>query len=198
MTLLDRPTLPINAPPQRKTWTGEEYDRLVVLGAFDGMRLELIDGEVFEMSPMGENHGFVTLRTLYILMRLFPLPKYTVKPQIPFKLNPKSRPEPDLAIYAGDLSETKSFEHLPLLAVEVSDSSLDYDRRIKLPAYASRQISEVWIINLPASSVEIHRNPHEVAGGQWAYDPALIFKGDETFATLIDPAALISARDLLA
>jgi Uma2 family endonuclease len=197
MTLIN-PPIPSSRPgPRPKRWSGQEYDRLVALGAFDHQRVELINGEVVEMSPMGQKHGLAILLTQYTLMHICPADAFTVKPQIPFKLNAKSRPEPDVAVYRGNLRQTEDFGLKPLLAIEVADSSLEYDREVKLPAYASQLIPEIWIINLIDDQIEVYRDPHPINGDAFAYSPAIFRKRGDTLATLFAPQTPIPAIDLL-
>jgi Uma2 family endonuclease len=196
MTLLD-PPISVRPPPQPKRWTGAEYDRLVESGAFDRQRLELLNGELIEMSPMGEDHAQTIVRLIYTFLPMFPPGLYTLKPQIPFRLNSNSRPEPDVALYRGSIAESSSFDLHPVLVIEVSDSSLNYDRNQKLPAYASQHIPEVWIVNLQDACVEVYRNPHEIAGGAFAYSPATVLRKGDSIATLERPDTPINASDLL-
>lgn len=149
------------------------------------------------MSPMGEVHGLALTLAGQVLQRVCPADRYTVKWQIPFRLNPLSRPEPDVAIYRGKARDVRSFDIKPLLAIEVADSSLDYDRDIKLPAYASQAIPEIWIVNLIDDQIEVYRDPHPISGDAFAYAPAIIVKRGDTLSTLLEPTCAIAAVDLL-
>ena len=147
--------------PQPYRFTVEEFEKLEF--ADPDARVELLDGEIFEMSPIGENHAFETFKLQEILDRASQK-RYLIWNQNPIRLSNRSRPQPDLALLEPPLKQYKGKLPEPTqigLLVEVADSSLWYDRNKKLPRYANAGIREVWILNLKASELEVYRNPNE-------------------------------------
>jgi Uma2 family endonuclease len=126
-------------------------------------RLELIEGEVITMSPIGFRHAFV----INYLGNWFPRQlgeRAIISIQNPIRLDPHSEPQPDLVIlkpredfYAHQLPQAQDV----LLLIEVADSSLSYDREIKVPLYAKHRINEVWLFNLNQAQLEVYRSPQE-------------------------------------
>lgn len=128
-----------------------EYERMVDAGVFaDGARIELIEGELFDMAPIGPDHqGIVDLLTEAFVLAL--RRTAIVRVQGPIILGDLSAPEPDLAL----LRRRENFyvdahPRAPdvLLAVEVAHSSLVHDREVKLPTYARYEVPEVWLIDV--------------------------------------------------
>ena len=134
-----------------------EYDRLVGLGMLRGEKVELLYGRLVRMSPQGEAHVFSVTRLNKLLIRALG-DRAEVRVQAPFGASDVSEPEPDLAIVSpGDYLN----EHpgRALLLVEVADSSLQDDRRIKGPLYATAGVPEYWIVDVIARAVEVYRDP---------------------------------------
>ncbi|MBW6394579.1 Uma2 family endonuclease [Thermus sp. SYSU G05001] len=142
---------------QRYRFGIEEFERL-----FQGVTgVELLDGEVYQMSPIGPKHAEVVARLVTRFAQALG-DKARVWPQNPVRLPPGSEPQPDIAL----LKPKDYWEALPsaediLLLVEVSESSLDYDRNVKLPLYARSGIPEVWILDLLENRLHVFRHPKE-------------------------------------
>ena len=124
-------------------------------------RLELIEGRIVDMSPIGSSHASFVNRLLAICVRLFH-PQAIVSVQNPVQLNAYSEPQPDLML----LQPRDDFyaEHHPtpedvLLLIEVADTSLEYDQQVKIPLYARSGIQEVWRLNLCNQTLEVYRVP---------------------------------------
>lgn len=124
-------------------------------------RVELLDGKIIEMSPAGKRHAAMVKRLNAMFSKLLE-GKAVISVQDPIIASRYSMPQPDLAIlkYRADFYE----EALPrstdvLLVIEVADSTLLKDQKIKLPLYATAGIPEYWIINLEANEVEVYREP---------------------------------------
>ena len=143
----------------RRYFTVDEYHRMGEAGVFsENDRVELIEGEILKMSPIGSRHA-ASVNRLNMLFNNLLGARAIVSVQNPVVLNDFSEPEPDLAI----LKRRDDFyaEALPsptdvLLVIEIADTSVAYDHEIKLPAYARSGIPEVWLANLPAETVEAH------------------------------------------
>jgi Uma2 family endonuclease len=178
--------------PHPKKWTGAEYDRLVEGGFFDHQRVELIEGEVFEMSPMNDPHVKAIVRVQYALLKIFPSNESTVLVQCALRLGDDARPEPDLAVAAGSPLNLQGRPNSALLVVEVSDSTLDFDRREKSGVYAENKLPDYWIVNLIDRCLEVHRNPVE---GRYAQVFSL--KPGEFVSPVASPDAKVAVADLL-
>jgi Uma2 family endonuclease len=124
-------------------------------------RVELLEGEVCAMSPVGSLHAACVNRiSRYLIERTGN--QAVVSEQNPVRLNDHSEPQPDICVarYREDFyaSEHPSPDDI-LLLIEVADTSMSYDRDIKLPVYARSKISEVWIVNLPEQSALCYGKP---------------------------------------
>ena len=146
-----------------KHWiTADEYERMGDAGIFSSdSRLELIEGEVYEMSPIGSPHAACVKFLSTLLNRLFG-GKLLVSTQDPIRLNDFSEPQPDIALlrWRDDFYRTAHprAEDIVLL-IEVADTTLHIDRVVKLPLYAKAGIPEVWIVNLIDDQIEIYAEP---------------------------------------
>lgn len=151
------------APTQRRLFTRAEYYRMAEVGILRrNERIELIEGEIVEMSPIGPRHrAFVGNLTELLITRL--AGQALVHVQMGVALGERSDPEPDLAILqrrrAIPYKEREAHAEDVLLLIEVADSSLTYDRTTKLRLYAAARIREYWIVDCTTETVEIYRDP---------------------------------------
>ena len=123
--------------------------------------MELIRGEIVQMSPIGSRHAACVKRLNQIFNRLVG-DRALVSVQDPVILSPDSEPQPDLALlrprpdfYEREHPQAKDV----LLLIEICETSVDSDRRVKVPLYAEADVPEVWLIDLGAREVEVYRNP---------------------------------------
>lgn len=146
-----------------KHWfTVAEYERMGAAGIFAvGDRVELIEGEIIEMSPIGKRHAACVNRLTTLLVRAID-PAGIISVQNPIRLHDFSEPQPDIAI----LKPREDFyaQALPVpadvrLVIEVCDTTLEYDRQIKLPLYARAGIAEVWLVNPMDEQIETFAQP---------------------------------------
>lgn len=153
---------------QRHRFDVAEYHRMAETGILsEGDRVELVDGEVVEMSPIGSAHQAVVDR-LNRLLTSFAGQDYIVRPQGPVRLDEHNEPQPDLALlrFREDFYERKHpGPGDALLLIEISESSLAYDRSVKLPLYAGSGIPEVWVVDLAAGEAEAHSGSRSSTGG---------------------------------
>lgn len=146
----------------RKRFTIDEYHRMAEVGILSEYdRVELIDGEIVEMSPIGKHHAAIVNRLIAVLTEQVGR-RAIVSPQNPLLLSDESEPQPDIALFK--FRDDYYAEQLPtpadtLLIIEVADSSLDFDRLVKLPRYARGGVPEVWIVNLAVGVIEVYREP---------------------------------------
>lgn len=179
-------------------WTVDEYYKMAELGLFDGKRVELIEGEIIEMSAMGRPHVIAVKKTEHALEVAFGA-GWFVQPQAPLRFHPKSEPEPDLAVISGELEDYSEHPDAAALVVEISDTTLGQDRNDKGSLYAKAGIADYWIINLRRRQVEVFRRPvaDEEAKYGFSYADRLIFKEGELVTPLAKPTASIAVADVL-
>ena len=143
-------------------FTVDEYHRIAESGVFgEDDRVELIEGEIIRMSPIGSRHvSRVTEATWLLGRRLGDDVRVSV--QSPIRLNEYGEPQPDLAV----ISARNYNDQLPgpedvLLVIEVADTSVAYDRGVKFPLYARAGIPEVWIVDLVGEVIERYSGASE-------------------------------------
>jgi Uma2 family endonuclease len=145
------------APEHFRPLRRVEYDKLVALGTFDGERIELIEGALRQMSPIGPPHAS-TVDDLAELLVLALTGRAKVRVQGSYAASELSEPEPDCCVIPlGDYRAAHPSE--AHLIVEVADSSLRYDRGEKAQLYAACGVPEYWVVNLVDRVVEVHRAP---------------------------------------
>ncbi|MEM8722868.1 MAG: Uma2 family endonuclease [Cyanobacteria bacterium P01_G01_bin.39] len=155
----------------RKKFTLDEYHRLVDLGFFtENDKIELIRGEIIEMSPKRTSHSVcnsILFGELYSLLR----DRANVRGQEPIILA-DSEPEPDVVIAKQKDDNYLSAHPIPedvILIIEISDSTLQYDRETKLTLYAEAGINHYWIINLVENHLEVYSNSFANSQGKFGY-----------------------------
>ena len=151
----------------RHRFTVAEYVRMGQTGIIsEDKRVELVCGEVIEMSPIGERHAAcVDFLTQLVTLRL--RRSAIVRVQNPVQLDDYSEPQPDITVLKPRDDFYRHAHPRPedvLLVIEVSDSTLEYDRKVKMPLYAGAGIPEAWLVNLPEERVEAYSDP---AGGEY-------------------------------
>lgn len=150
----------VNMPIRR--FSVEEYYRLAevgILGPED--KVELINGEIVKMSPIGPRHAGVVITINKLLPTLLG-EQYLLSPQNPVRLSSYSEPEPDIVIlHAREDNYTKSHPQAKdvALLIEVSNSTLEYDTKVKLPLYAEQGISQYWVIDLQEDRILTYSDP---------------------------------------
>jgi Uma2 family endonuclease len=157
-------------------------------------RVELIEGELVAMTPIGSNHSG-TINTLTRALVMAVGNRGVVAVQNPVKLDDLSEPQPDFSILRPRPDDYRRATPRPdevLLIIEVADSSLAYDRAIKRALYARHGIPEFWIVNLQANIVEVCRKP----AGEAYTDISTIERGGTLEPQLL-PGAAIPAAVLL-
>ncbi len=183
------------AGPAPRLFTVDEYYRMVEAGILhEDDRLELLEGKIIQMAAMGSRHAACILR-----LNEFFTPQVVGRAntavQIPVRLSVRSEPEPDLMLlrfrpdrYADALPGPSDV----LLLIEVSDTTLRYDRDTKLSLYAKAGIPEVWIFDLEGARLLVHRNPS--ADG---YEQVLTFRAGSAVAPAAFPELSLNVEDIL-
>ena len=180
---------------KRRRFSVKEYHRLIEVGILTKEdRVELLEGEIVEMSPIGDPHQGTVDR----LNRLFTSrlgEQVIVRVQGPILLaSVESEPQPDVALLVPrqDFYTTRRPEPADvLLAVEVMDSSVGKDRRVKLPLYARAGLREVWLVDLNTERVEVYRRP-----GSSGYAESRVLQPGERLAIQAFPDVAFTAADL--
>ncbi|MEL6654916.1 MAG: Uma2 family endonuclease [Bacteroidota bacterium] len=169
-----------------KHWSVEEYHRLQETGLLtEADTVELLAGKIVYMSPINSTHADIVDNLMEWLLTHIDSDK-KIRVQNPITLG-KSEPEPDLAV----VNRRSYREHHPFapdvfLVIEVSDSTLQKDRDIKLPIYAAANIAEYWIVNIPMRCIEVYTKPN---GKQ--YDRMETFRpGDDLHSSAVGRLAI--------
>jgi len=145
----------------RRLFTIEEYYKMGEAGIFENERVELINGIIYYMSPIGSPHRGCVAHIYEELLLQF-RGKFTIAAQDPIRCSDNSEPEPDIAVldFRKDRYKTQhpNPENVHLL-IEVADTTLERDRTLKMNFYAQEGIPEYWIANIPEKQIEIFRHP---------------------------------------
>ncbi len=163
-----------SAPVRPHRFTRERYERMVDAGIFGASdRVELLDGEIVEMSPQKSRHATaVTLVADRLHLVAQAIGGCSVRAQMPLALSAQSEPEPDVAIVEGAPRDYRDrHPSTARLVIEVSDTTLAYDRGRKLAAYARAGIAEYWVLDLPGAALEVYRQPE---GERYAHTQRLV------------------------
>ena len=152
----------VETSAKRRRFTRAEYYRMAEVGILrEDDRVELIKGEIVEMSPIGRRHGAFVDNLTRLLVRRLP-DEAIVRVQGPLALADDTEPEPDLTVLrrrAVPYKEREAWAEDALLVIEVAETSLAYDRSTKLRLYAEAGIPEYWVVDCTAETVEVHRGP---------------------------------------
>lgn len=146
----------------RRRFTVEDYHRMARAGVLtEDDRVELLEGEIIEMAPIGSRHAAVVDRFTRSFAQNVGR-RAIVRVQGPVRLGEHSEPQPDLAILrprADFYAHAHPGPEDILLLVEVAEATADYDRKVKVPLYARAGIPEVWLVDLLADQIEVCRGP---------------------------------------
>ena len=186
----------IEVAATRRRFTRAEYHRMGEVGILRKHdRVELIKGEIVEMSPIGRRHkAFVTNLAQLLIVRL--AGRALVSVQSGVVLAEDTEPEPDLSVLERrpvPYKEREAHAEDVLLLIEVADSSLAYDRSTKLRLYAESGIPEYWVVDCTAESVEIHRTP-----GPEGYRDVRLVAGSATVTLQAFPDVTLTTTEIFA
>ena len=179
----------------RHRFSVEDYHRMAragILGEDD--RVELIDGEIVDMAPIGPRHAASVDRLVRAFSRRLE-DRAIVRVQSPVRLGERSEPQPDVALlrprddyYASGHPAAADV----LLVVEVAESSAEYDRQVKVPLYGRHGVAEVWLVDLERGQVEVYRRP----GGEGYGEVRTLGRG-EGLSPLAFPDLTLAVDDIL-
>jgi Uma2 family endonuclease len=155
---------PLTQPRRKTRWTYAEYYRMAEMGFFRDQKVELIDGEIIEMPPQGEDHGVGILLVTRALNLAFGS-GHVVRVQLPLHTGKDQEPEPDIAVVAGDIRDSIRYgrPNSALLVVEVAGTTLTYDLGEKAEIYAAAGIVDYWVLDLDGRCLVVHRRPENIA-----------------------------------
>ena len=180
---------------ERRIFDVDEYHRMADAGILsEDDRVELIEGEIIMMSPIGRRHA-AEVNRLTARFHQWLGQAAMVSVQNPIKLDDHSEPQPDIALLkpCADFYEHSNLEIDDiLLIIEVADSSLDFDRKVKIPLYAGKGIEEAWIVNLPEDVIEIYA---DARNGK--YEKFRTAHRGEILTPLRIPSLSIPVKDIL-
>ena len=175
-------------------FTIQQYHLMYEAGVFpEGDRFELINGEITKMSPIGRKHVSCIIRLVRLIQTK--LGDYVmVSAQNSIRLGDNSEPQPDLAILK--LRDDFYEEGLPtpsdiLLIIEVADSTLAYDRDVKMPLYAAAGIPEMWLFDINKKAIEGYSLPSSSG-----YKQMRRYEADDTLAMIAFPDVIFNWEEL--
>lgn len=180
--------------PVRLRFSVDEYYKMIELGLLkDCEKAEIIDGELVKKMTIGDRHAAAVNALNLFFVKSVP-ESILVSIQNPLRITDFDEPEPDLVL--ADLTKYDGKRHPraneAILVIEVSDSTLKYDRDVKLSLYADAEIQEVWIVNLINNIVEVHQQPR--AG---IYQLAKIFNPGEAIRSSVLPEIRIDVDKII-
>jgi len=179
----------------KKLFNVDEYYRMADAGIFtEGERVELIDGEIIQMSPVGNRHRACVNRAATFFIESFGR-RAVVSIQNPLRLTKYTEPMPDVVVLKPNADFYASKGYAPedvLLVVEVANTTLRYDRNVKVPRYAAAGILEVWIEDLKSGLLLVYRDPAENI-----FKTAITLHRGDSISPLAFPEVTFKVEDLL-
>jgi len=176
-------------------FTVADYYRMAETGVLKpDARVELLDGKIIDMSPIGPFHGSITK---YLIQQFTAAAKkrWITAVQDPVRLDDHSEPQPDLMLLKPVTDFYRKRHPQPedvFLLVEVSDTTLTTDREDKIPAYGHAGIGEVWIVNLADLVIEVYREPNFTG-----YGSKTILRAGEKVSPQAFPDVMVDVAELL-
>ncbi len=181
--------------PPRRRFTVEEFYRMLDAGIFtEDDRVELVEGDIIAMMPIGARHAACVKRLNRLLSRVLG-EQVIISVQDPLRLDEKNEVLPDVTVLRFRPDFYANAHPGPedvLLVVEVAETSLAYDREIKVPLYGRYGIPEFWLINLRDNVVEVYRRPF--AQG---YKETLVFEKGDTLTPALLPDVHIAVQEIV-
>jgi Uma2 family endonuclease len=173
----------------------EEYHQMVRAGILkEDDRVELIEGDIIEMTPIGPGHAVCVTGLIEHFVRSL-WTRAVVWAQSPVRLGSHSEPQPDVALLQSPRTRYGSAPPGPediVLIIEVADATVEVDRARKIPAYARAGIPEAWLVNLPGEAIDVYWNR-----AQDGYRDARTVGRGQSLAPLAFPDVTLTADDIL-
>ena len=185
---------------ETRRWKRVEYDRLIECGLFrPGEAVELVGGQLIVAEPQGNRHA-TSIRAVEEALRTALGAGWEVRTQLPVALDDESEPEPDVTVVPGSFRDyAAAHPSRPLLVVEVSESSLAFDRTRKASLYARAGLADYWIVNLVDRVLEVYREPVRDPGAEfgWRFQSVRVYGPEASVSPLVLPHALVRVADLI-
>ncbi len=184
--------------PRVKQWTRAEYYRLDELGWFRNERVELVDGEILVMSPQSPEHYLALERICRCLEKVFG-EKYWIRSQGPVTQGDYNEPELDVCVVRGPPEEYRNHPTSAFLVIEVSKTSLMFDKTIKQSLYAGMDVPDYWVLDLEHGQLLVYRDPiaDESAPFGHRYRQVDTLASDSLISPLENPNVTILIADML-
>jgi len=177
-----------------RLWTVDEYHRMIETGILtDDDRVELLEGQIIQISPQQPPHAAITQRAANYLTGLLHGQAF-VRMQLPITLHPNSEPEPDIAVVR--IHPREYLDHHPtpdeiFLLIEVADATFKKDRKQKARTYAKAGIADYWILDINNRQLSILRQP-----GNKTYEQETILDENATVSPLAFPDVTVSVSQM--
>jgi len=188
-----------NEEPKHIKWTKDEYHYMAELGLFEGKRTEFLEGDIIEMPTMNSPHATALTLIDEALRDIFSK-GFAVRNQMPLNFGKDFETVPDVVVIKGKARDFKdSHPQTADLVVEVSDTTLRYDRNRKAGLYARFGIQDYWIVNIKDKRLEVHRRPmkDENTFYGFSYADISIYTKNDSAAPLAKPESEIKVADIL-
>lgn len=185
--------------PLVRRFSVAEYYKIAEIGLFEKERVELINGEVVRMSPLGLKHSDAIVLIGNILRRSLG-PEFAIRPQLPLRTGKRTEVEPDFAIIRGSgLSSGGMHPTTAELIIEVAESSLSSDRTTKAVIYAKAGVPEYWLVDLAHHRLEVRRDPKPLdeKKRKYAYAQMTTYLPGESVSPLVVPELKLAVSEML-
>ncbi len=173
----------------------DEYYRLAQIGVLsEDDRVELIEGEIIPMTPIGNRHASCVMRLIELIMTKLER-KVIINPQNPLRLNRYNEPQPDITILKRDPNfyENKTPDAGDThIVIEIADSSIQHDRKTKRALYAKRGIPEYWLVNLTNNTIEVYTQPE-----QNTYKTQITYHRGDNIQSTIWPDLILDVDEII-
>lgn len=188
--------------PHVYRWTRDEYDRLAELGIFEGKPVELIGGQIVQMSPKGPRHETLAELVRLALTTAFAATSAYVRKEAPVALGPHDEPEPDAAVVIGSPRDYLTAHPTPahiLLVVAVADTTRAYDLGHKADLFAAADIADYWVVCPAEDEIVVcrQRAPDSESHTTWRYTERRSYRRGEVIRPLAPTAQAVAIAALL-
>lgn len=196
MTVAAKPAAESKAPTPHR-FTADEYLEMADLGFFEGKRVELIDGEILDMSPQQPPHRRAVTRCFKLATDLYSDPaKFFVVSQGTLRLV-EDLPEPDLYVLPCGEETAEADYPLPLWVLEIGEATYSFDVGRKMSMYARHGIAQYLVLDVKRRQVEVYSEPIQDASSGWMYRARDILRENDIFKPANGPAVELPVKAML-
>jgi len=179
----------------KRKFTIKDYYKMAESGIFtENDRVELIRGEIIEMSPIGRRHAVCIILLETVLSEKL-RKRALISIQNPIQLDDTSEPQPDVVLLKNPIDTYRKRHPQPadiFLIIEVADTTVKYDREVKIPLYAEANIPEVWLVDINNNCAEMYRQPTPDG-----YQNMQKFTGEQSLSILAFPDIMITVNEII-